>query len=334
VTRKNGQLALLAEAALRLETVPFEDAIGCNTAFANAIEQAGHARLERALGLGARITTSAQVLDSGRKLKVVFSGDTLKKLRKGEYHLPIDEKTKLVRIDARDAKGKIRELGKVKNHIGKARLAVNVVVSAAHLISAADVMAQLKIIDRKLDRLWNYQRALQLGKLRGAYEQLRQAIRRSDARVRHGELVECASKLLELECQFLETTRVNLENVRDPSDISVRKAIFSLQSTALETLQRELSIAYSDWRAKEFASTLRELIYTEIGDGERLAGLYQQRRDEIGQIRELMVEKIGYLDLGARDAMTSHLQLQARKGSESVDNVVFEIGDGTFVLHG
>ena len=185
-----GEDSLLPKKAksLDLKDVTFEQAFGGHENYVGALRKAGEQQVAHLLGLGQQGAKAAKVIHDGSRLTVVFSKETTKKLRAGQLHLPVDKKTGLLRIDARDSKERIREMGKLKRASGAAR-ALTLVVGAAHVISAADMQAQLESIDRKLDQLMSFIRADRLGELRAAYEGIRKALARTDP-VRRNEEIE------------------------------------------------------------------------------------------------------------------------------------------------
>jgi hypothetical protein len=139
---------------------------------ADAFRHRARNRILEALGLGEAAAESLQILTSGKEIEIVFSQQTAEKLRNGKLALPIDKRTGLYRVDARDSHYRIQELGKVRTTAPAIRSAINTITSTAHLISAIDIQAQLQEINQKLERLFTFTRADRLGELRGAYNEL------------------------------------------------------------------------------------------------------------------------------------------------------------------
>jgi hypothetical protein len=233
--------------------------------------------------------------ENGR-IEIVYSKETLKKIRSGDYILPIDKKTNLVRIDARDAKGRIREHGKLRT-VNQTNKLVNCITSAAFLICAAETEERLRRLQESLDHLIKHIEAERTGELRGIYNGLRKTLDSPASDSRRKELLHWSRELDKMEGRFFETCRLKLDEIEDPEDIGVLKSIFSLQSTAETELKSKLSGVYEDFRSLMFASSLHEIVLAEVCEKQRLNQMYKIRSDHLSRIKSLYCEKLSYLSL-------------------------------------
>ncbi len=293
---------------MSLGEVSFDEAINGAEGLPAAVRESGKAKLAAALGLSKDAVSAVESAKGARKLEVVFTPETVKKLKSGEYHLPIDKKMGLQRVDARDAQGRIRELGKTR-HVGKAKVALNLVVSAAHIISAADMKAQLDEIDRKLDQILTFIHADRLGELRGVFNGLRKTLGAPQTPERDRELRAWSRELDKLEGRFYETAKAKLEAIEDPSKISAWKALTTLQSTAKERLEQDLAAVLLDLKAMAFSSFLQQVVLADIGEPERMAEQRQAQLDNKDGIAGILKERLGYLSFDLRDAAAEKLDL-------------------------
>ena len=304
-------LSPVSVASLDLQSVSFDQAFAGQESYVGALRSAGEGQVAKLLGLGQQGAKAAKIIHEGSRLRVVFSKETTKKLRSGALRLPVDKKTGLLRIDARDAKGRIREMGKLRK-AGGAGMALNLVVGAAHVISAADMQARLESIDRKLDQLMSFVRADRLGELRAAYGGIRKALCRRDPGRRDKEIDIWSTELQKLQGRFFQTAQDRLDKIRDPSDIGIWESLTTRQSTAEAELRQALAEVFTDYKAMNFCSLLLELSAAQTSDIEGIPAIRSERRQQLEQVRGQLIEKTAYLDFDLRDAMTQILEfLQA-----------------------
>lgn len=124
-----------------------------------------------------------------------------------------------------------------------------------------------------------------------------------------GTLPEIAawSRTLEtLQGRFCATAHDGLSSIRDPSEISVVKRVFTLQSTAEADLRKALAGALTDYKAMVFCSLLSEVAAAQTADVEGIRGIRTTRKDQVEQVRGLLVEKTAYLDFDLRDNVTEN----------------------------
>lgn len=279
-------------------------------------------RILETLGLGEAATESLQILTSGKEIEIVFSQQIAEKLRNGELALPIDKRTGLYRVDARDSRYRIQELGKVRTTTPVLRSAINTITSAAHLVSAIDVQAQLQEINQKIDRLLTFSYADRLGRLRGAYNELIQLLH-SSSPMRNEELRRLNSRLNDLGGRFFQTASTTLGQIRDPDETRYWEALTTSQTTAEKHLKEALQNTRGDLRAAEFCWFLQALILSELNQAEELVTHQRIVRQQLERIGPPLIERIGYWNYEVRDMVDERLKRQiAGLRERTVDDIV------------
>ena len=84
------------------------------------------------------------------------------------------------------------------------------------------------------------------------------------------------------------------------------KRVFTLQSTAEADLRKALAGALTDYKAMVFCSLLSEVAAAQTADVEGIRGIRTTRKDQVEQVRGLLVEKTAYLDFDLRDNVTEN----------------------------
>lgn len=300
----------------------FDAAFADVSKLANEMRHRVRSRFVEALGLSEAATASVQILTSGKEIEIVFSQQIAEKLRTGELALPIDRKTSLSRVDARDARYRIQELGKVRSATPAMRAAINTLTSAAHLLSAIDVQAQLQEINQKIDHLVTFIRGDRLGEVRGAYNEFIRLLH-SASRVRDEELRTLNSTLDRLSGRFFQTAYATLGQIRDPSKIGYWEALTTSQATVEKNLKETLQHVQTDLRAAEFCWFLQAVVFSELNQPEELLTHQRIVRHQLERFRPLLIERLGYWDFAVRDAVDERMKRQIdRLRERAVDDVV------------
>jgi hypothetical protein len=289
----------------RFSEIPFDDAFEDIGLAAESLRSEATRSLTRALGLSQKSANAARIAKSSSGVDIFFSKETVAELRDGVLHLPIDRRTGLLRIDARDGASRVRELGKVRPRRWKA---VTSIVAAAQLISAIDTQLQLQDLNRKIDKLSRFVHADRLGELRGLYNALCRALHIRHPYRRHEELRRITLQIDQLAGRFFQTAIEKVQGISDPSQIGVLDALFSLQSTAEAELTAEIESAFADLRGAEFAWFLQALVLTELDDVGQLRAHARRMKAEIVVLGPLLVDRAGYLDFGLRDQLSDRLE--------------------------
>ena len=295
--RGPGSMNTIAKRPLQLPKITFDRALERTDQLLNQASQDAKDNVADIIGLPPSSIKSFQFPGEGDKIEIIFSKETLEKLKSGEYHLPIDKEMGLPRVDVRDKKERIKELGKVIIKKGsKAKAALRLVVSAAHIVSQVDVAAKLEKIEKKIDSIARFIHADRLGELRGAYNYF-QTWLHSDSPNRKEELRRLAANFRVLSDRFFQTATTELANIKDPSDIGVIQAIFSLQSTAETKLKDQISQILTDLRCSNFSSALQTICFYELEETEAMLRTKETHSLQWSEIRNQLSEKTGYLNL-------------------------------------
>jgi hypothetical protein len=297
----------------RLSNIPFDEAFGASASFADAVREGATRKVCSALGLGQQAKKSFGLRAQGERFEIVFSKQTERLLRSGELHLPLDRSSGLLRIDARDGRSRIRELGKVRKGVGAARAAVNALTAAAHMVSAIDTQLQLQQIDRKLDQILSFMHADRLGELRGLYNATAKALEIQEGQRRRHELVALAHSLDVLAGRFYETAKAKLGSIANPAEIGVWEALTTLQSSARGELEEALRTAIADFRAAEFAWLLGGLVRAELEVIDDLPAHRRMVASEIETIRPLLLERTGFLNGDLRLRIREKIDLHSNR---------------------
>jgi hypothetical protein len=314
------ETALVLRSSHPIVSVPFEEAVSSPRVLLEGLRQAGKGALESLLA-GAELAGEAgkaiSMVTSNRGVRLVFSKDTVEKLKAGEWTIPTDGATKLRRAEVRDRGGRIREGAKIQPASGRMEAVVRGVVAIAHVVSAVDTQVQLERISEKLDRLSGFLHAERLGELRGIYGSLQKALVDPDESRRARALEDCSRKLDELQGRFLESARAKLNAVRNPAQIGPLTAIFTSQSTAEQTLRREIGDALADLRLCEVSNHLNTMVHLELAQEAALPVHQRALVAGLMGIRDLLVQKAAFLDGDLADALATSVEKSALALSET-----------------
>ena len=132
--------------------------------------------------------------------------------------------------------GRVQE---VLKHVGTGRKAIagaaavsTIVVSAAHMIAAADLARKVKIVDEKLDRLLAYRRIDQTAKLERIYTAARELLASPLNEAQRMELWRLRGELREMRVIWRREFEHHLMQIEDPGQAQWITRTFTPQSSA------------------------------------------------------------------------------------------------------
>ena len=286
---------------LRLFEVPYSKLKSDASCLRGRTEEYISSKFVAAAGLGETVVvTSANLRKS---FHLIYSKETLDGLRNGTYRLAINAKTKLPYATATNKLGQLVEHAKIE-HV---RSLANSILFAAALLASIETERQLVSINQKLDRLIDLAEAERDGRLRGVYESLARILSISDRARRERSLEGALETLHELSGIFFEGATRTLARVRDPDKIGLPETLVSLPGSERKKLKENLGSAFADYKRLRLCWFLQQLVVSASEDSGELGMVIYHQSKALADIRDALVQGVGYLDLQEAADLSSKL---------------------------
>lgn len=254
--------------------------------------------LERSLAreLGYAVQMVQHYSEPGR-LVVEVSAKGASSLRQGNTLWTIHKKTGRILPTIRDAKtGRFVEQAKSvgPSAVSKATKLASVIVSAAHVISGADVINKLNQLNAKVDFLIAARRIDQWAELESIYHHLREVSSSGD--VSRSDLLDNYRRIGNLRIQSRKEILHRLESIEDPRSWGPFRTLFSMKKNTDKKTANEI----------EAATELRQFYYTSLNmqlalsivldlDQQFTSLTVSEERDQLQKILDLLETRASFL---------------------------------------
>jgi len=179
-------------------------------------------------------------------LVVAASPEATRALREGTAYIQRHSESGrlLGHVVDRDS-GKIievmKEVGRGRKVIEGIAVASTIAVSAAHMISSADLARTLKLVDKKLDLLLEFRRIDKEAKLERIYASAKELLAVPLDQMRRMEVWRLRGELRELRIGWRREIEYHLKQIENPKDAAWIDRVFTFQSTSDQRIADKIS---------------------------------------------------------------------------------------------
>jgi hypothetical protein len=224
----------------------------------------------------------------------------------------------------RDKTGQFREVmkavGSGRKAVGGVAAATTIVVSAAHMISAADLARTLKQVDQKLDLLLAYRRIDQAASLERIYTSARELLASPFDEVRRMEVWRLRGEMRQLRATWRGELEHHLTEIKDPS----KDALFDWLITSKSSYDNRITEKISEGQLRlmliEYSLRLDRVLATASDTWDVSSVTLADELAAIDRVGALLKEKAGLI------SALEHHQESAQPMIEYIETMVRNYG--------
>ncbi|HQU74572.1 MAG TPA: hypothetical protein PKV71_00945 [Calditrichia bacterium] len=269
------------------------------------IKQQSLSKLDRKLGsifAGVLNGRSVQLVEAVHRIKdgrivMTLTKEGQKLLNSGKAELMYDKAGNLLST-IRDAKHKqfIKQFkGVPANQVGRFAKVGNLIINAAHIVSAADMLARMKVMDGKMNLLIEGRRIDKMGELEAIYRRAQEILNRDELAPQDiTELRGIHLNLMKLRVTWVREVSYRLDQIEDPKN----RNFFARNLGLLEkTRNQDQSIRQ---KVSDFEQELFLIDFTIVFDVTLCSFLeislkLDQDLDQLKRIEKELASKVNYL---------------------------------------
>jgi hypothetical protein len=250
---------------------------------------------------GANLTLqTVRALGTNVELLVSASPEATKKLLEGTAELLAHGASGRMLPSVRDlATGRVieqlKEVGTARRLITGATALSSIAVSAAHVISTADIASKLEKVGRKLDLLIAFRGIDQDGKLERIFTSAQELVLGPLDASRRMELWRLRSELRELRAVWRREFDHHLAQIEDPAQGDWLTRTFTRTSTTNQQIYSAISPTQKQVAQLEYALRLDRVLAVASGTWEESKKTLCNELAQIEQSCEILREKAGYI---------------------------------------
>ncbi len=200
----------------------------------------------------------------------------------------------------------MKEVGRGRKIVEGVAMVSTIAVSAAHMISSADLARTLKLVDTKLDLLLEFRRIDKEAKLERIYASAKELLAAPLDDIRRMEVWRLRGELRELRISWRREIEYHLKQIENPKDAAWIDRVFTLQSSSDHKISGKISGGMAQLAMVEYSLRIDRIlaaasdtwtesevtVIDELNALERVGELLREKASFISQERRGEVEPV------------------------------------------